>query len=687
MKLKTKIMITNISTGALGIIVSGFIAWTAVSDLGRQTAAASAIRAFEPTLQIAGLLASERSAWSGPLNAPTAATADSAAAVENAVTATDGKLRDALAAATEAGLPTADLEAAVQTLKTVRLQAKEAMSKPKAERPTNALAVWVDGIDRVLASAEKATASSYRAVMAAASDLGNVVDVALMAQDMRNVDGARSANLGIYVRRQAFPPERIVVCTEQTGKVALLWQNIGKSVQNLGNPPKLAAAVDHVQRTVMTEGESRYAAILDAARGGQEPPVDQSVWPNWTTPMLNNMFVLRDAAIEIAKEMNERAIRGAWIRLLISLATLAFACLVSGGSIVYLSRQVINQLTRLTSVMGRLADHDLEVDILGVGRKDEIGAMAGALLVFRDNALRADRLAAEQERESASREARARTLEELARHFDQSVSGVLGTVETALNDLEKTAHAMSINSQQTTRQATSVAAASEEASASVQTVASAAEELSSSIAEIARQVAQSSRVSQAASDEANHTNDMVVGLAETSTRIGDVVRLINDIASQTNLLALNATIEAARAGDAGKGFAVVANEVKSLANQTARATDEISAQIGAVQGATQQAVTAIGGIVARIREINEIATAIASAVEEQSAATAEIARNVQQAASGTQEVSATIGSVRHAAAETGTAADLVLASSGTLSQGSNQLKITVSEFLQGVRAS
>jgi len=673
MKLKTKIMITNISTGALGIIVSGFIAWTAVSDLGRQTAAASAIRAFEPTLQIAGLLASERSAWSGPLNAPTAATADSAAAVENAVTATDGKLRDALAAATEAGLPTADLEAAVQTLKTVRLQAKEAMSKPKAERPTNALAVWVDGIDRVLASAEKATASSYRAVMAAASDLGNVVDVALMAQDMRNVDGARSANLGIYVRRQAFPPERIVVCTEQTGKVALLWQNIGKSVQNLGNPPKLAAAVDHVQRTVMTEGESRYAAILDAARGGQEPPVDQSVWPNWTTPMLNNM--------------NERAIRGAWIRLLISLATLAFACLVSGGSIVYLSRQVINQLTRLTSVMGRLADHDLEVDILGVGRKDEIGAMAGALLVFRDNALRADRLAAEQERESASREARARTLEELARHFDQSVSGVLGTVETALNDLEKTAHAMSINSQQTTRQATSVAAASEEASASVQTVASAAEELSSSIAEIARQVAQSSRVSQAASDEANHTNDMVVGLAETSTRIGDVVRLINDIASQTNLLALNATIEAARAGDAGKGFAVVANEVKSLANQTARATDEISAQIGAVQGATQQAVTAIGGIVARIREINEIATAIASAVEEQSAATAEIARNVQQAASGTQEVSATIGSVRHAAAETGTAADLVLASSGTLSQGSNQLKITVSEFLQGVRAS
>jgi len=284
-----------------------------------------------------------------------------------------------------------------------------------------------------------------------------------------------------------------------------------------------------------------------------------------------------------------------------------------------------------------------------------------------------------------SREARSKAMQSLTSAFDRAVTQGMDTVAVASTGLESTAQSMAANADRTSHQASGLAAATEQASASVQSVASAAEELSASIKEISRQVEQSSAISRTASEEANRTNATVQGLAQSSTRIGEVVKLINDIASQTNLLALNATIEAARAGDAGKGFAVVANEVKSLANQTARATDEISAQIGAVQAATREAVSAIAGIVGRIGEINQIAGAIASAVEAQSAATAEIARNVQQAATGTGQVSANIGAVTLAAAETGSAAADVLTSARALSRQAADLKGVVGTFLNDVR--
>jgi methyl-accepting chemotaxis protein len=351
-----------------------------------------------------------------------------------------------------------------------------------------------------------------------------------------------------------------------------------------------------------------------------------------------------------------------------------------------LGRTVTNPVRLMTRTMSQLAAGDLEAELKGQGRRDEIGGMARAVQVFKDNAIEKTRLEQEQAvAELRTQEEKRQTMLEMADRFELQVKEVVDGVSSSATEMQATAQQMSSTAEETSRQSASVATASDQATANVQTVAATAEELSASIAEIGRQVTQSARIAQNAVDETEATNETVKGLAQAAVKIGEVVNLINDIAGQTNLLALNATIEAARAGEAGKGFAVVAQEVKNLANQTAKATEEISSQIAAVQEETNGAVTAIEKIRGIIGEVNDIATTISSAVEEQGVSTQEIARNVQQAATGTQDVNANIENVRKAAGETGTAAGQVLNASQEMSRQAEGLRGEVDRFLQEIR--
>ena len=367
------------------------------------------------------------------------------------------------------------------------------------------------------------------------------------------------------------------------------------------------------------------------------------------------------------------------------LALVALLVGVAGAWLV--ARSISRPLTAMTAAMDRLAGGDTSVEIPAAGRRDEIGEMARAVAVFKDNALRVAALQEEQEESRRRGEAdRRQAMTSLADRFETAVMGLVHGVSSQAAEMRAAAEDLSGSAEHSSSQAATVAGAAMQASASVETVASAAEELSASIREIGRQVGEAARVSDEATATARETNAKVEGLAAAADRIGEVIGLIGEIADQTNLLALNATIEAARAGEAGKGFAVVAGEVKNLATQTARATDEISTQIVAVQEETRRTVAAIAAIAGVIDQVRRISADIAAAVEQQDAATREIARNVHEAANGTGAVSSTIETISRSAVATGAASRQVLGSAATLAESADTLRAEVGRFLDGVRA-
>jgi methyl-accepting chemotaxis protein len=417
---------------------------------------------------------------------------------------------------------------------------------------------------------------------------------------------------------------------------------------------------------------------LLAAIDGQE-----SVRSAWASDVMDYVSYTNSKGKKLAAYANETADTAMLVMILVAVGGIVIGI---GGGLWVAQAGIITPIGNIVACLRRLADGDSKVELFGTERKDEIGAIAATAIVFKQNALARGRLEEQQRQEQAAKEQRALKIEEMISRFDNEISEALGVLAGSANELETTAQSLSTASEQVSQQSGIVASATGQAAANVQTVAAATEEMTGSIQEVARQMSGARDIARTASQEAEQAQESIEGLNEAGQRINDVIGLIESIAGQTNLLALNATIEAARAGEAGKGFAVVASEVKALANQTARATDDIRTQITLMRSSIDGSVAAISRIAQVIFRLNEVSATVAGTVEEQTAATGEISRNAAEAATGTQEVSRTIIGVRSAAESSASGSVQVLDASRELAKQTSALRGAVETFIRGVKA-
>ena len=640
----------------------------------------------------AGSLAAERGLTVTALNAESQVSAERRAAIVTARETADAAFAAAIAELDAMGGTDLhefdDVRAAYSALPTLRRNVDSQLSVQKGERPQAAASDAAAAITGLIEATQKLRRALELSLYTAESRMAHLQSMKDAIWVMSEFAGRERALLGGAVSQgNALSIGQLQTVAGHRARVDYAWETVQLIVEELNTSQAVDRAVEAVKQDYFgTVGSARNAAI-EAGANGRPYPMTADEWIATATRGINAILELnRTAGTEIDALTADLA-RKARNWMMIGLAALVVAVLGAALAFSVVASRVMRPLEAIRSTMTRLADGERDIVVPGLERKDEIGAMAAAVEVFRKNAEEVARLEAQQaERDRLAAEEKRRMMHELADSFLASVGGVVDMVSSAATEMESTAQSMTSTAEETNRRAVAVSAASEEASTNVNSVASAADELSSSISEIARQVQHAAGIAANAVTSADATNRTVEGLAATAQKIGEVVDLINTIAEQTNLLALNATIEAARAGDAGKGFAVVAQEVKALASQTSKASEEIGQQITDIQTATAEAVKAIREIGGTIVSINEISTAIASAVEEQGAATDEIARNVQQASSGTGEVSANITSVSSAASETGTAATQVLGAARDLATQSERLRHEVNGFVERVRA-
>ncbi|QPF84188.1 methyl-accepting chemotaxis protein [Bradyrhizobium genosp. L] len=580
-----------------------------------------------------------------------------------------------------------ELDRLFKTATTLQSEFWDAMSKPKASRRPALVKDYTDTVNALLDAMEKLSGVLAADVNHKDATIDQLLAIKQIAWLLRNTAGEASLIVSTALNKGSVTPEIRTSYTKFAGGIDAAWSALELTTAGMQLPPALASAMTANKTAYF---EPQYLALrdrlLNAVASGEKPELTANQWTPLTVGRLAAAVGVAEAALDAAKAHAASQHGSALESLTMQLALLAVAIGVAIGAQLLVGRRVIRPLHRMRDAMLQVASGDLAVDTGYAARGDEIGALAGALETFKQQAAEKVRIEAQEREHNAGATARQRAIEGHVGEFEGLVRQTLDRLGDASGQMRTTSNGLSTVSRQTNERVQVAEKASGEASMSVEAVAAAAEELSASINDISQQAAHAAGIASRAVNQARETDGTVQGLAKSAGRIGEVVGLINSIAAQTNLLALNATIEAARAGDAGRGFAVVASEVKSLASQTAKATEEISEQIADIQKVAGDAIDAIKGIGSIIGEVNEVATAIAAAVQEQGAATQEITRSTQYAAQGTKNVSENITGVKLDADASATAADEVKHASETLETQSQQLGHQVTAFLGKIRA-
>jgi methyl-accepting chemotaxis protein len=594
-----------------------------------------------------------------------------------------------LAALDVPGLPAAvaKLKAAHDALVSLRPRADAALHQPKAARDASVAQDWSKQCQALL-DALGATSDLLEADLKLVDpQVDQLLSIKRAAWTVRNFAGTQVLLAGSALSiGQPWTPAQLLQWADDGGRAATALAIVAEAVARPDAPKSIVDAFNKMNETTYGPGIERRKPTYDALSSGQKGDIPAAEWMSREGAALGFVSGLANAAMdEMVAQADDDA--GRSLRNLILDGVLLVAALaLAGFGFVITRRRISAPVQLLTATIEKLAHQDFTIDIPPKTYGDEIGRMQEALVVLRENGRQHEQAVAARIEEQAIAARRSAAVDTLCRGFDGQVGASLASVGQATARLMDASNAMITAAGRSASETGTVASAAQEASAGVNTVASAAEELSASISEISRQMAQSAAISNDAMDKAAKTDATIAGLATASQKIGEIVTLISNIASQTNLLALNATIEAARAGEAGKGFAVVASEVKSLANQTAQATQDITNQIGQIQGITQLAVEGVRAISTVIREMDGITTGIAAAVEQQGAATSEIARNVQEVAMAANQISASIGDVSAAVDQSSAVAREVRAAAEVMSTEGDVLKNDVAGFLGGIRA-